>query len=134
MTQVYPIILTPSEGGYVVTVPDFDINTQGDDYAEAMFMARDAICMAGLVMEDEGMALPAPSELSAIHPENEGDVVALVDVDIAAYRRREEMRTVKKNCTIPSWLNYAAEQAGLNFSSLLAEAIREKLHLPERAY
>ena len=134
MTQVYPIILTPSEGGYVVTVPDFDINTQGDDYAEAMFMARDAICMAGLVMEDEGMTLPVPSELSAIHPENEGDVVALVDVDIAAYRRREEMRTVKKNCTIPSWLNYAAEQAGLNFSSLLAEAIREKLHLPERAY
>ena len=134
MTQVYPIILTPADGWYVVTVPDFDINTQGETYAEAMFMARDAICATALVMEDEGMTLPVPSELSAIHPENEGDVVALVDVDIAAYRRREEMRTVKKNCTIPSWLNYAAEQAGLNFSNLLAEAIREKLQLPERAY
>ena len=97
MTQVYPIILTQTEDGYGVTVPDFDINTQCDDYAEAMFMARDAICATAIVMEDEGMALPAPSELSAIRPENEDDVVALVDVDIAAYRRREEMRTVKKN-------------------------------------
>lgn len=133
MTQVYPIVLTATADGYVVYVPDFDINTQGEDYAQAMYMARDAICLAGLVMEDEGMALPKPRELADVRLEREGDVVALVDVDIAAYRRREDMRTVKKNCTIPSWLNYAAEQAGLNFSNLLAEAIRQKLNLPERA-
>lgn len=134
MTQVYPIILSRTASGYVVTVPDYDINTQGEDYAEAMNMARDAICATALVMEDEGMTLPAPSEPAAIRPEDPSDVVALVDVDVAAYRRREDMKTVKKNCTIPSWLNYAAEQAGLNFSSLLSEAIRQKLNLPERAY
>ena len=134
MTQVYPIILTLTDDGYVVTVPDFNINTQGKDYAEAMFMARDAICLTGMVMEDQGMEIPTPSALSAVRPENDLDVVALVDVDFAAYRRKEEMRTVKKNCTIPSWLNYAAEEAGLNFSSLLADAIRQKLNLPERVY
>lgn len=134
MTQVYPIILTLTDDGYVVTVPDFNINTQGKDYAEAMFMARDAICLTGMVMEDQGMEIPTPSALSAVRPENDSDVVALVDVDFAAYRRKEEMRTVKKNCTIPSWLNYAAEEAGLNFSSLLADAIRQKLNLPERVY
>ena len=134
MTQVYPIILTLTDDGYVVTVPDFNINTQGKDYAEAMFMARDAICLTGMVMEDQGMEIPTPSALSAVRPENDSDVVALVDVDFAAYRRKEETRTVKKNCTIPSWLNYAAEEAGLNFSSLLADAIRQKLNLPERVY
>ena len=134
MTQVYPIILTLTDDGYVVTVPDFNINTQGQDYAEALFMARDAICLTGMVMEDQGMEIPTPSALSAVRPENDLDVVALVDVDFAAYRRKEEMRTVKKNCTIPSWLNYAAEEAGLNFSSLLADAIRQKLNLPERVY
>ena len=134
MTQVYPIILTLTDDGYVVTVPDFNINTQGKDYAEAMLMARDAICLTGIVMEDQGMEIPMASALSAVRPENESDVVALVDVDFVAYRRKEEMRTVKKNCTIPSWLSYAAEEAGLNFSSLLADAIRQKLNLPERAY
>lgn len=134
MTQVYPIVLTPVEEGYVVSVPDFDINTQGKDYAEAMFMARDAICLTGIVMEDNGQELPNPSNLADIRPEGEHDVVALVDVDFAAYRRREDMRAVKKNCTIPSWLNYAAEQAGLNFSNLLAEAIKQKLHLQDPVY
>ena len=134
MTQVYPIVLIPVEEGYVVSVPDFDINTQGKDYAEAMFMARDAICLTGIVMEDRGQKLPSPSSLADIRPENEREIVALVDVDFAAYRRKEDMRAVKKNCTIPSWLNYAAEQAGLNFSNLLAEAIKQKLHLQEPVY
>ena len=31
MKQAYPIILTPSEHGYVVYVPDLDINTEGKD-------------------------------------------------------------------------------------------------------
>ena len=43
MTKVYPVILTPTASGYVVTVPDLDINTQGKDLAEAIYMARDAI-------------------------------------------------------------------------------------------
>ena len=34
MKAVYPIILTPAERGYVVFVPDLDINTEGDDLAE----------------------------------------------------------------------------------------------------
>lgn len=134
MTQVYPIILTPVEDGYVVTVPDFDINTQGKDYAEAMYMARDAICLTGIVMEDNGQEMPKPSCPADVRLEGEHDVVALIDVDFAAYRRREDMRAVKKNCTIPSWLNYAAEQAGINFSNLLAEAIKQKLHLQEPVY
>lgn len=133
MTHVYPIILTPCDTGFLVTVPDFHFNTQGKDYAEAMYMARDAICLAAIVMEDEGTPIPAPSAPQDVRPENEQDIVALVDVDFADYRRKIDMKSVKKNCTIPSWLNYAAEQAGLNFSSLLAEAIRTKLNLPERA-
>ena len=43
MKQAYPIILTPSEHGYVVYVPDLDINTEGKDPADAIDMAADAI-------------------------------------------------------------------------------------------
>ena len=42
MKVVYPIILTPAERGYVVFVPDLDINTEGEDLADAIEMARDA--------------------------------------------------------------------------------------------
>ena len=44
MTKVYPVIFTPcEEGGYMATVPDFPLNTQGENMAEAIAMARDAI-------------------------------------------------------------------------------------------
>ena len=43
MKNAYPIILTQGQKYVVVSIPDFDINTQGEDFADAMEMARDAI-------------------------------------------------------------------------------------------
>jgi len=36
---------------------------------------------------------------------------------------------VKKNCTIPSWLNVEAEKANLNFSAILQNALKQELHI-----
>lgn len=49
----YPVILKPDQEGYYVEIPDFDIATEGDTIAEAMEMARDAIGLMGIDMEDE---------------------------------------------------------------------------------
>lgn len=40
---VYPVILSKNGDGYFVTVPDFAVNTEGKDIADAIAMARDAI-------------------------------------------------------------------------------------------
>jgi toxin-antitoxin system, antitoxin component, hicB family len=34
-----------------------------------------------------------------------------------------------KNCTIPSWLNFEAEKAGINFSAILQAALKAELNL-----
>ena len=129
MKTAYPVIMTQGKKFIVVYVPDFNINTQGTDYADAIEMARDAIGIVGIDMEDENEALPKPSEISKIKPDNENAVVTLVDVDFSEYRRKNDMRAVKKNCTIPSWLNFAAEKANINFSAVLQEALKERLHI-----
>lgn len=134
MKGVYPILLSPGEDFVLVTIPDFDVNTQGTDLSEAIEMARDAIGLMGIDMQDHGEEIPAATPMSAIQKESEDDIVTLVDVDFMEYRKKNDMKVVKKNCTIPSWLNYAAEQAGINFSNLLAEAIKNKLQLPDRVY
>ena len=131
MKNSYPIILTPDEIGYVVYIPDFGINTEGDTLTDAIEMARDAIGLMGIDMEDDKKALPEPSELSAVEKETANDIVTLVDVDFSEYRRKNDMRAVKKNCTIPSWLNYRAEKAGVNFSAVLQSALKKELHLTE---
>lgn len=130
MKRAYPIILSQGKDYIVVSIPDFNINTQGKDIPEAIEMARDAIGIMGIDMEDEKEALPIPSDLSAIKSDAK-DIITLVDVDFAEYRRKNDMRTVKKNCTIPSWLNFEAEKAGVNFSALLQSALKKELHIAE---
>ena len=115
MTVVYPVVFTPlEEGGYLAYVPDLKINTHGEDLAQAI----------GLDIEDDGDPLPVPSK-SVPHQDNE--IVSLVDVDLAAYRRAHDMRTVRRNVTLPSYLNELGEKAGLNFSQVLQDGLRQRL-------
>lgn len=131
MKAVYPIVLSEGKEHIIVYVPDFDINTQGKDVADAMEMARDAIGIIGIDIEDENEMLPIPSMLDDVQKENDSDIVTLVDVDFGEYRRRNDMRAVKKNCTIPSWLNFEAEKAGMNFSAILQTALKQELHITD---
>lgn len=128
MKQVYPIILTPAaEGGYVVHIPDLQIDTQGETVAQCMEMARDAVCLWGVCEQDMGRQIPAASSLAPPHGPDE--LLTLVDVDFDAYRRAQDTRAVRKNVTLPSYLNDLAEKAGLNFSQTLQEALKAQLHL-----
>lgn len=131
MKKAYPIVLTPENDGYTVYIPDFYANTQGEDLAEAIEMARDAIGLMGVDMEDDKKALPTPSSAKEIKADN-GDTVTLVDVDFSEYRRKNEMKVVKKNCTLPSWLCYEAERANINFSQALQSALKRELNITDR--
>lgn len=126
MRTAYPIIITPvEEGGYVVYVPDLQINTQGETLAECMYMARDAISLWGICTQDMGQPIPSPNTAPVeAGPE---DTVTLVDVDFDAYRRAQDTRAVRKNVTIPGYLNDLAMQAHINFSQLLQEALKARL-------
>lgn len=130
MKAVYPIILTPAERGYVVYVPDLEINTEGESLADAIEMARDAIGIWGITKEDLGQKIPQASGTMPHPAENE--LVTLVDIDFAAYRRANDLRTVRKNVTLPSWLNDLAEKNGVNFSQVLQEGLKERLQVSNR--
>lgn len=131
MKEAYPVILTRTERLIVVYIPDFDINTQGGNYAEALAMARDAIGLVGIDMQDDGLPIPAASAMSDLVLDSSASIVSLVDIDFDEYRRKTDLRMVRKNCTIPSWLNFEAERAGLNFSALLQSAIKSALHIED---
>lgn len=128
MKNTYAIILTPTSEGYIVHVPDFDIDTEGGDITEAIEMARDAIGLVGISLEDEHKEIPLPSPLKEVKSLDD-DIVTLVDVDFSEYRRQNELRTVKKNCSLPSWLCYEAEKANINFSQVLQNALKQELHI-----
>lgn len=131
MKRVYPIVLTPiSEGGFAVIVPDLDISTQGKDIAEAIYMSRDAIGMWICYEQDDRRTIPDASNIAAIKTKT-GEIKTLVDIDVEEYRRAHDNRTVRKNLTIPSWLNDRAEKAGINYSQVLQSALKNKLKIQD---
>lgn len=125
MKIAYPIILTDCDGWVCVSVPDLDINTQGKDIADAIEMAQDAIGAWGITAQDMGKTVPAPSK--TLPPTEPGTQVAFALVDFDAYRRANDQRMVRKNVTIQNYLNEMAEKAGINFSQVLQEGLKERL-------
>lgn len=126
MKTVYPVVFTRLPDGYMAYVPDLQINTQGNDLAEAIAAARDAIGLMGIDMEDDQKAIPTPSPLGAVASAPDA-VISLVDIDFSEYRRANERRSVRRNVTLPAWLDSAAEKAGLNVSAVLQAALKKEL-------
>lgn len=102
----------------IVSFPDFDVQTEGKNLYDALEMAQDCLAMLLVDLEDNRQSIPEPTK---------GDCTSLVTVDTLAYRKKYANTTVKKNLTIPRWLNTMAENKGLNFSQILTEALKEKL-------
>ena len=116
----------------MVYVPDMEIFTEGDSLADSIEMARDAIGLAGISMEDHKEEIPAPSDQAAAMEkvkQNAEDIdfskgiLTYVDVDFTEYRKRVDTKTVRRNVALPGWLNYEAEHAGINVSRVLQEAL-----------
>lgn len=126
---VYPAIFHPNadDGSITVKVPDLPgCITEGKDLADAIFMAGDAMSMWLWVQEDYNVQIPAPTQPPEV---TSPEFVNYVYADTDEYRRKHDSRAVKKTLSIPSWLNTQAERAGVNFSQVLQEALKERLHL-----
>jgi predicted RNase H-like HicB family nuclease len=127
---VYPAIFTPEDvGGYSIRFPDVEgCYTQGEDLADGIIMANDALCMMLYGMEDDGKPLPPATALNNVAHEAE-EIVTLIACDTLEYRKLFDNKAVKKTLTIPNWLNTLAERNGVNFSGVLQEALKQKLNI-----
>ena len=136
MKQAYPTFIVntndESEHPFLVCVPDMDVLTEGSSFTDAIEMARDAIGLAGISMEDHKQEIPMPSEQTIAIAKVQQDaeyidfskgILTYVDVDFSEYRRKIDTKTVRRNVALPSWLNYEAEHAGINVSRVLQEAL-----------
>ena len=104
MKQVYPTFILNtndnSEHSFLVCVPDLEIFTEGDSFADAIEMARDAIGLAGISMEDNGEELPIPSKqevaIEKVRQDTEildfsKGILTYVDVDFSEYRKKNDI-------------------------------------------
>ena len=144
MKAVYPVIFTDVDTSILIEVPDLGILTEANEegkkkgtIADAIVMARDAIGLTCINLQDENKEIPEPTALSDLDvnkgtfaQDGEG-VISLVDVDLTVYRRVVDNKMVRRNVTLPNWLNREAEEAHLNVSAVLREALMSTLGVPK---
>ena len=130
MKLIYPAVFYPfsdGSGGYTVEFPDLPgCVTEGKNLEEAIEMAADAA--SGWVLDEleEGNPVPEASRYEDVVFRNRGQInMILLDMD--AYAEQYGEKAVRKNVTIPAWLNTFAEKQKINFSQVLQEALLSKV-------
>lgn len=124
----YPAVLddrynNPQE--YTVTFPDVGAAiSQGKGIAEALYKGAEAL---GLTLYDK-KELPQASDIEKVKEENPGTIVNYIFVDLEEAKKNVILPTVKKNTTLPGELAKRAEDAGINFSKCLREALEKELN------
>lgn len=93
---------------------------------EAFRNAKEALGVHLFGMEQDGDAIPVPTPVSELCPED-GAVIAMIEVFMPSVRDRINNRVVKKTLTIPAWLNREAEAADVNFSQILQDGLKNYL-------
>lgn len=126
MKYVYPAIFYPDGDAVSVKVPDLPgCFTFGEDAADALLMAKDAVEMWLWHTENSGEAIPSASKTL---PVDAGETLTYIAADTDEYRRAHDARAVKKTLSIPAWLNHEAEKANAPFSQILQQALKEYLN------
>ena len=126
MKIIYPAVFRPfsdGSGGFVVEFPDLPgCVTEGRNLEEAIEMGIDAASGWILGELEDGEQIPVASEYKDVVVE-ENEMVNLLLLDMDSYEEKYGEKAVRKNLTIPAWLNTFAEKNNINFSKILQEAL-----------
>ena len=142
MKVIYPVCIFQTKEEYMAFVPDLKTNnTSGETLEEALYMVQDLI--ASYILEDlEDVSkneIPKQSKIDDIDIKEvqnyweikDSEIVSsfktLAMVDLDEFVQKWGNKSVRKNLTIPQWLNTKAEALNINFSQVLQEALLKKI-------
>ena len=140
MTSNYPAVFMKNGNGYIVDFPDFScLATEGESLGHAIKMATDILALRVFYAEIDGYELPNPSDIKAVDLQAvKGEYempdcdafVNIISVDADEYAKAHFIRYVRKNVTLPDWLEQRAKERKINFSLALQQALAAKLGVP----
>ena len=129
MKLIYPAVFYPCEEkeGFTVIVPDLPgCVSEGDSLADAIVMGTDAA--SGWVLDEleDGNEIPLASSPSDLDVE-EGGIVNLLVLDMDSYAEKYSSKAVRKNITIPAFMDTFLEANNLSISQIAREAIAARM-------
>ena len=127
MKYTFPAFITKEDNACLVTFPDLeDTFTDGCTMDEALQYAEDALNLMLWTKEEDNIDIPHPTAIENLQiPPNA--VLVLVKADTLAYKRMHDTKVIRKNVSIPHWLDQLARNKNINFSNLLQKALIQEL-------
>ncbi|MDP4120200.1 MAG: type II toxin-antitoxin system HicB family antitoxin [Bacillota bacterium] len=131
-TYTFPAILHYADDGISIEFPDLPgCIPCAETTDEAVKNAKEALGLHLFGMEQDKENIPEASTVESLTLKS-NEIPLLVEIFMPSVRERLNNRFIKKTLSIPSWLNVEAEKAGINFSGVLQNALKEQLHIDRR--
>lgn len=129
--DVYPVLFTKTKKAYLVEVPDLDVVTEGKNFNDAIKMARDVIGLTGVTLQDNNKKIPKPSKSLNVKKGiffKEGEtIISYVDINFSEYRKSIDNKIVRRNITLPRWLDRKVKELNINVSRFVTESLSKKV-------
>jgi hypothetical protein len=125
----YPAVITydAEDKSYSVAFPDLKGCVSGGfSLIEAIEMGIDAASGWILTEMEEGNAIPKASDPAKIKLTDDKSFITMLILDMDSYSEKYSSKSIRKNITLPKWVNTLAEKHHVNFSQLLQNTIVEK--------
>ena len=122
MEYVFPALFELNDdGSYTISYPDLPgCYSEGKNLANAMYMAQSGLTQWVEYHIDKKLELPKATginEVKATAP----NFVNLIRADI------KDDRAVRRNVSIPKWMDDKASEIGLSLSRVLQDALTQRL-------
>ena len=121
-SYTYPAVISRHEDYADITFPDFDIATcsESSEPSAVIEAAQELLAAAVSGTLDSG---------ERERKSTEREDIVYIHIWLPYFRANEKIVYTKKTLTIPVWLDILAKERNLNFSALLADAIKKELNL-----
>lgn len=126
----YPVSIWESKEDKVFYVDIFmngeyiECATYGEDYKDAVSMAKDYVASYFIDNEKNSRELPVIPDTSVFPV---GKNILYLDIWLPYYKSLMKQNFQRVNVTVPSWLVSLAKERKLNMSQLLTDKIKEDL-------
>lgn len=126
----YPAIITwyeDDENGFDIEFIDFENCVTCPENKDTISKyAIDRLQLEIFDYEEENRELPKPTHPKDIKLKH-NQYIQLFEVYMPIFRKEINESRVKKNCTIPFWLNELAVKENINFSRVLVDGLKREL-------
>ena len=134
----YPAVFSLYDDTIAITFPDLPgCTSQTRDgvkptFEDAMELAREALALHLILMEDDGDEIPNPSPLSHLQTETH-QALTIVEVALPIYRQQYDNKLARTNVTIPKWLKDMAQSKKINLSKVLTDGLYSVMRLNKKS-